>query len=187
MTTKLEAINTMLSCVGQSPINTLTGTKSYYVITAEQILEQECKRVQLTGWDFNTDEHYALTPDVNNTINITDDMLLVKCPQMLRNRYVVRGSKLYDKLDQTFEIRKPIYATVIWQYEFEKLPENFRTFITISSAYKFAKRVLGSEMTCMFTREDVIEAYNDLLGYELETGNYSIIPEMSDRTIRGEL
>ena len=43
MTTRLEASNTMLNCVGQSPIKTLEGTKSYYTITAEQILEKECK------------------------------------------------------------------------------------------------------------------------------------------------
>ena len=41
MTTKLEAINTMLSCIGQSPLNSLEGTKSYFTIAAEKILEDE--------------------------------------------------------------------------------------------------------------------------------------------------
>ena len=65
MTTKLEAINTMLSCIGQAPLNTLEGTKSYFTIAAERILEDEVKRIQLQGWDFNSEDDYQLNPDVN--------------------------------------------------------------------------------------------------------------------------
>ena len=70
MTTKLEAINTMLSCIGQSPLNTLEGTKSYFTISAEKILEDETKRIQLQGWDFNSEDFYQLNPDVNNIIKV---------------------------------------------------------------------------------------------------------------------
>lgn len=187
MTTKLEAINTMLSCVGQSPLKTLEGTKSFYTITAEQILDEECKRVLLIGWDFNTDVDYPLTPDTNKHIKITDEMLMVKQPQAYQNRYVIRYSKLYDKLKKTYEINDIIKATIIWSFPYKELPENFKTYIKMSAAYKFCKRVLGSETACMFTKEDVAEAYADLLNYELETGNYSIISEMRDGTIRGDI
>ena len=57
----------------------------------------------------------------------------------------------------------------------------------MSSAYKFCKRALGSETACMYTKEDVMEAYQDLLNYELETGNYSLIPEMQTREIRSDI
>lgn len=187
MTTKLEAINTMLSCVGQSPLNSLEGTKSYYTVTAEQILEAETKRVLLTGWDFNTDECYELKPDINKHIKVTDDMLQIQQLRSYRNRYVVRYNKIYDKLKHSFEITDNIKCRVIWAFEFEDLPENFRSYIKMSSSYKFCKRVLGSESACVYTKEDVMEAYTDLQGYELETGNYSIIPEMRDGTIRGDI
>ncbi|MCD7779673.1 MAG: hypothetical protein LUH05_03250 [Candidatus Gastranaerophilales bacterium] len=187
MTTELEAINTMLSCVGQSPINTLEGTKSYFTMMAENILKEECKRVLLEGWDFNTDYNYQLNPDVNNHISITDDMLLVQFPQLYRNRYVTRDSKLYDKKEHTYEITDPLKVKIIWNFSFDKLPENFKTYIKMSSAYKFCKRALGSETACIYTKEDVQEAYTDLLGYELETGNYTIIPEMRTRIIRGDI
>lgn len=187
MTTKLEAINTMLSCVGQSPLKTLEGTKSFYTITAEQILDEECKRVLLIGWDFNTDVNYPLTPDVNKHIKITEDMLLVKYPQYLGNRYVTRYSKLYDKVKRSYEIDNVLDVTIVWSFPFEELPENFKTYVKMSAAYKFCKRVLGSETACMFTKEDVAEAYADLMNYELETGNYSIIPEMRNGTVRGDI
>lgn len=187
MTTKLEAINTMLSCVGQSPLKSLEGTKSFYTISAEQILNEECKRVLLTGWDFNTDINYQLTPDVNNHINITEDMLLVQHRELYGNRYVIRYGKLYDKVNHSYEIKNPLKVKIIWDIPFEELPENFRTYIKMSSAYKFCKRVLGSENACMYTKEDVIEAYGDLLNFELETGHYTLIPEMYDGHIKGEL
>lgn len=187
MTTKLEAINTMLECVGQSPLSTLEGTKSYYTVTAIQILEKEAKRVLLAGWDFNTDERYPLKPDVNKHIAITSDMLLVKLPQKYGNRYVERCNKLYDKVRHSFEIPNELLCRVIWNFQFEELPENFRTYITMSSAYKFCKRVLGSESACAYTREDLAEAYQDLLGYELENGSYTLIPEMRNGEVRGDI
>ena len=187
MTTKLEAINTMLSCVGQAPLKSLVGTKNYYTVAAEQILDEECKRTLLTGWDFNTELHYELQPDVNNHINITEDMLLVQLPEIYRNRFVIRSNKLYDKINHTFEIKQSLKIKVIWNFKFEDVPENFKNYIKMVSAYKFCKRVLSSETACMYTREDVQEAYADLQGYELETGNYTIIPEMYDGTIRGDI
>lgn len=187
MTTKLEAINTMLSCVGQSSLKSLEGTKSYYTITAEQILEKECKRVLLEGWSFNTDEFYELKPDINKHINVTEDMLLVYFPQIYKDRFVTRNNKLYDKQKQTYEIEQPLKVRVVWDFSFENIPENFRNYVMMSASYKFCKRVLGSEAACAYTREDVQEAYADLTGYELETGNYSIIPEMRNRTIRGDI
>ena len=187
MTTKLEAVNIMLSCTGQSPLQSLEGTKSYYTIAAEQILEKECRRVLLEGWAFNTDEDYELKPDVNKHIAVTEDMLLVYFPQWYRNRYAVRNNKLYDKQKQTFEIDNSLKCRIVWDFDYSQLPENFRYYIMMSAAYKFCKRVLGSETACAFTREDLIEARADLEGYELETGNYTLIPEMKDRTIRGDI
>lgn len=187
MTTKLDAINTMLECVGQSPLQTLQGTKSYYTVTAIHILEKECQRVLLVGWDFNTDERFELKPDTNKHINISPDMLQVQLPELFRNRYVQRYNKLYDKIDHTFEIKENIPCRIIRSFDFDDIPENFKHYVAISSAYKFCKRVLGSESACTYTREDVQQAYNDLLGYELETGNYSLIPEMRNGTVRGDI
>ena len=75
MTTKLEAINIMLSCIGHNAINTLEGVKSAFITTAENILDSETKRVQLQSYDFNTEEDYPLTPDVDGFIKIPDNVV----------------------------------------------------------------------------------------------------------------
>ena len=121
MTTKLEAINTMLSCIGQAPLNTLEGTKSYFTIAAERILEDEVKRIQLQGWDFNSEDGYQLNPDVNNNITIPPNLIMVKFPTIYKNRYVVREGKLYDKFEHTYEIPRPLKCSVVWSFEFALL------------------------------------------------------------------
>lgn len=184
MTTKLEAINTMLSCIGQAPLNTLQGTKSYFTISAENILNTETKRVQLEGWYFNTEKNYPLIPDNKNIIHVTDDILRIKFPNY---RYVVRNKKVYDTYLHTFEIDKPLRAEVIFDLGFENLPEAAQSYIQISAAYKFVKREFSSEKPCIYTEEDVLEAKQTLIQHELEIGHYTMIPDYYNGNIRGDL
>jgi hypothetical protein len=184
MTTKLEAINTMLSCIGQAPLNTLNGTKSYFTIAAEHILEDEVKRFQLQGWDFNSEDDYQLNPDINNKIVIPPNLIMVKFPTLYKNRYVVREGKLYDKFEHTYDIPKPIRCSVIWCFDFEDLPEVAKEYAKISAAYKFVKRELGAEKTTQYTQEDVLEARIALEQHELEIGEYTMIPDMYNGNIK---
>lgn len=187
MTTKLEAVNLMLSCIGASPVNTLSGLKSAYTVAAETLLDSETKRVQITGYDFNTEYHYKLTPDVDNIVTVPDDIVSIKIPHPYSSRYIIRDSKLYDRYKHTFTIEKELKATVIFTLNFDELPEVFRNYIAISSAYKFVKRELGSNSACIYTKEDVQEAYTQILNYDIETGNYSFIKEMHNGEIRNRL
>jgi hypothetical protein len=184
MTTKLEAINTMLSCIGQSPLNTLEGIKSYFTIAAESILDSETKRIQLTGWDFNSEDNYQLNPDENNIIKIPDNMAMVKFPTLYKNRYVVREGKLYDKFEHTYEIPTPLKVSVVFSYDFEDLPEAARVYAMMSASYKFVKRELGADKVAQFTQEDLMEARVALEQHELEIGEYTMIPDMYNGNIK---
>lgn len=187
MTTKLEAINTMLSCIGQAPLNTLDGMKSYFTIAAENILEDEVKRVQLKGYDFNTESDYQLNPNTKNEILIPDNMIQVKLPTLYLNRYVVRKQKIYDKYNHTFKIYEPLRATVVFKFEFEDLPEVARDYIKMTAANKFVKRELGSQAPVAYTQEDMIEALITMEQHELEIGQYTLISEYYTREIRDSL
>ena len=185
MTTKLEAINTMLSCIGQAPLNTLDGTKSYFTISAEKILEDEVKRFQLQGWDFNSEDNYKLTPDVDNIIKVPQDVIMIKFPTLYKNRYVVREGKLYDKFRHTFKIDKPcLKVSIVFCFDFEKLPEVARVYAMMSAANKFVKRELGSQAAYQFTQEDLYEARVALEQHELEIGEYTMIPAMYDGRVK---
>ena len=184
MTTKLEAINTMLSCIGQAPLNTLEGTKSYFTIAAEKILEDEVKRFQLQGWDFNSEDNYKLTPDVDNIIKIPQDVIMVKFPTIYKNRFVVREGKLYDKFRHTYEIKNPIRVSIVFCFEFDDLPEVAKQYAMMSAANKFVKREFGSQAAYSFTQEDLYEALVALEQHELEIGEYTMIPAMYDGRVK---
>ena len=184
MKTKLDAINQMLSCIGQAPLNTLEGTQSYFTISALQILNDMNESCQLEGWDFNTDEDYELKPDDNNNIQISNDFLSVKVATVFKNRYTIRGKRIYDKHNHTFNIYEPIRAKVIFNIDFEDLPQAAKNYITIAAAYKFVKRELGSKESAVYTQEDVMQARITLMEYETDIGAYTMIPEMYDGTIQ---
>lgn len=187
MTTKLEAINEMLLCIGHAPINTLAGTQSSFTISAQKLLDSELKRVQLRGFDFNTEEDYVLEPDEDGYIKIADNMTKIEVHQIYLNRYVVRNSKIYDKVNHTFEINHPVRAAVTFALTFEEVPEVVRRYVTMSAAYKFVKRELGAQAVCAYTQEDLAEAKADMLDHEINIGNYSMIPAYYTGEIRGEL
>lgn len=187
MTTKLDAINTMLSCIGYPPINTLEGTQSAFVVTAKTLLDNETKRVQLQEWNFNTEDDYPLTPDTDGYITLASNVTRVKVPQEYLSRYIVRNNKIYDKLNHTFIIDQPLRVHILFSLTFEELPEVARDYVKMCAAYKFTKRVLGSQAVCLYTQEDLMEARQALEESELDTGNYSLIPEMYTREVRGDL
>lgn len=187
MTTKLEAINIMLSCIGHNPINTLEGVKSAFITTAENLLDTETKRLQLQSYDFNTEDNHLLIPDVDGYIKIPENVVSIAYPQDYLNRYTVRKGKLYDKVEHSFKIKQPLRVSITFALKFEELPEVVRYYITLLSAYKFTKRQLGSQAICVYTQEDVQEAKQAFLESELDLGNYSLIPEFYTREIKGDL
>ena len=114
-------------------------------------------------------------------------MTKIEVNQIYLNRYVVRGNRLYDKEAHSFIIKEPLTATVVFSLEFEEVPEVVRKYVTMSAAYKFVKRELGSQAVCVYTQEDLLEARADMYNHEIDIGNYSMIPEYYTREIRGDL
>ena len=52
--TELQAVNQMLSVIGEAPVNTITGTTTTDVSVAKNILDETSMTVQSMGWNFNT-------------------------------------------------------------------------------------------------------------------------------------
>ncbi len=64
-TTQLEAVNTMLSAIGETPTTAdiITANSSADVVMAVQILDEVTKEVESQGWNFNTEYDVELVPD----------------------------------------------------------------------------------------------------------------------------
>lgn len=172
--TQLEAINIMLSVIGEAPINTLEGATTVDVIQAKSILDQVSREVQTVGWHFNTEKDYPLVPDVNQEILLAANMVQIDADTELDVDVVQRGGKLYDKRNHTFKFDKTIKAEITFLLPFDEIPQSARQFIAIRAARIFQDRMIGSDTLHGFTEEDEKKALADLKEAEGDTGDYTI-------------
>lgn len=176
-TTKLNAINTILSAVGEAPINSLTGTLTADVRLAEAILDETSREVQSAGWHFNTEKDVPLIPNTDNEVEIGTNVARVDLEGSNVDAdfdIVIRGTKLYNRKKLTFTISKTKKYTVVYLLDFTDMPENARRYIMIRAARIFQDRLVGSEKNSMFTRGDEQQALIALRDYEMESADYSI-------------
>jgi len=176
-TTKLQAINTILSVIGEAPINSLTGALNADVTTAQNTLDEVSREIQSLGWHFNTEKDITLTPDSNNNITVNENVIFVDIEGDYNTTdldVVLRGEQLYNRKNQSFTFDSSITACTIVLLDFELLPEQARKYITIRAARIFQDRMLGSGKQHDFTRADEQQALLNLRASEMDSGDYSI-------------
>ena len=114
-TTKLEAVNVMLTSIGEAPVNSLiSGLEDAEL--AETILESVNKETQSKGWIFNTDLKLSLSPNTDNQIVLPDNYLRVDTRDTLRSSkkdIVERGRKLYDRIGNSFTFTDAVTVDVV--------------------------------------------------------------------------
>lgn len=159
-TTKLQAVNTMLSTIGEQPVSDLSTSGLADVALAIQILDEQNRRVQSRGWNFNTDWDWQIALDVNSKAAIPPDALRIDFKNASKD-YVWRAGFLYDRDDQTFVLDAAPECDIVRYYEFEDIPESARYYITVKAARIFQKRVLGDDTILAFNDQEELEAKAD--------------------------
>jgi len=151
---KLRAVNMALENISESPVNTLVGASGdAYVSTAQSILEETARTVCEEVWNFNKDNEYSLTPDGSGFVTIADNMISVDGTYKTDD-YATRQGKLYDKTNQTFVFTASVVADIVWEFDYEDIPQHVRTYIAIKAARTFARRMLGDSNSDNLTSED---------------------------------
>jgi hypothetical protein len=175
-TTELDAVNTMLSTIGEAPTNSLQGG-SVDVGTARNILTSVSREVQSLGWHFNTEKDFRLLPDADTRqINLPANTLRVDTVgQDLLTDVVQRGTKLYDRLRHTYLFDAAITTDIVVFLAFDELPEAARRYITIRAARIFQESMVGSETLSAFTRRDEAIALAALKKAEAKTGDFNML------------
>tara|TARA_B100001059_G_scaffold156962_1_gene156491 strand:- start:8386 stop:9000 length:615 start_codon:yes stop_codon:yes gene_type:complete len=180
VTSKLEAVNTMLTAIGESPVNTITSSTTTDVSIALQILDNVSREVQSVGWHFNTDTNYLLTKNASNQIELPSNALRVDNSNKDADKDLVeRGRKLWDRENHTYTITKDIRVNITWFLEFIELPETARRYITIRAARIFQDRMLASETLHTFHQVDELQALSALKEHEGDTRDHSIFDNYS--------
>ena len=172
-TTKLIAVNRILSNIGQSPVTNLESGNPM-VEMAELILDEVTSAIQSEGWIFNTEYGYPFTPTPAGHIVIPDNVLSLDTNGLRDEFLVIRNGKLYDKASHSFSFTEKRYLDVQWLFEFEEMPEAFKEYATIRAANVFAGRSVGSQEAVAFGQREEVLARATAIEYDTQQGDYNI-------------
>jgi hypothetical protein len=111
-TLELEAVNDMLSAIGESPVATLDDPPADAEV-AIRLLRMESRALQAEGWHFNTSTEVKLLPNGSGEFELPANTLKVDTSGCSANLDLVnRGGKLYDPRKQTFVLTGLTSVTV---------------------------------------------------------------------------
>ena len=176
-TTELESVNIMLAAIGESPINSLTGTLPVDARTAQSTLAEVNKEVQSEGWSFNTEIDVTLPRDGSNHVNISTDVLRID-PNIHQHPTIdaiQRGLKLYDRLNNKYDFTEDLICTVVYFRTFDEIPEPARRYITIKAARIFVDRLVSDDGLRTYTQQDEIRARAILMETDLVNGDHNLL------------
>jgi hypothetical protein len=178
MTTKLEAINQMLSGIGQAPGVSLDVANPEIAIALD-VLEQVDREVQGEGWHFNTEVAYPFQANTSGYINVPSNILQIsdnKIANKQKYQTVLRNGRLYDKLTHTdkFAANLKIKCDVVIKVEFEDLPAVFQDYIAQRATRVFSGRALGSQEMVTFNAQDEALLRANCIAYDTSSSDVNI-------------
>lgn len=174
--TELEAVNVLLTTIGEQPVNTLTGNQVTDVTIAQDVLNEVNREVQAQGWHFNTEQQVSLVRDGSNHINIPADTARI---DVREHDVVIRNGKLFNLTDRTYEFTATVKADIIYFQDFNDLPEAAKKYITTRAARIYADRMINSETVNKMVSRDEQKALIDLKEFEADTGDFNMMQSYS--------
>ena len=192
--TELEAVNVILSTIGEAPLNSLSGSLPVDGTVAKNVLSEVAREVQSAGWHFNTHYKATLTRDTNNKIPVGTNVVRVELDPNLvskadydlvqRDGFLFNMAKNTDIFDRNFED-----VTQVLLLAFNEIPEQAKRYITIRSARVFHDRTLGANTLHKFSLEDEQKSFAVLKQAESQTGDYTVFdsPEQAYTVSRNKV
>jgi hypothetical protein len=177
--TELDAINTMLTTIGESPVNSISASTADTRI-AQLILQEVDRATQIKGWNWNTEKEVTLTPNVSTKeITLGNNVVRISIDKRTYTNIdiVQRGTRLYDKKNKTFLFDSAIKAEIVYLLPFTDLPEQARYYIVVRSARLFQQRMIGDSTGSAFSAEEETTALMALQDSEDETANHNIFDQ----------
>ena len=175
--TELDAVNQILSSVGQAPVTTLDLQNPEVFITLNTLREVS-KQVQLEGWTFNTEREYPMVRDeATNEIALPANLLAIDANlHEHKNDYdlVMRNGKLYDRLNKTYIFTENPKVDVLWYFDFQFLPPAVQSYITARAARMCATKMVGDGQLYDLLENTEQMARATLTEYECNQGDYTI-------------
>ena len=174
--TVLEAVNVLLTTIGEAPVNTLTGNQVTDVTIANQVLTEVSREVQAQGWHFNTEDKVVLSRNEFNFIVIPADVARIDTPDY---NTVIRCDKLFNLDTRSYEFSSTVEASIVYYQDFLELPDVVKKYITTRAARIFSDRMLNSETIHRMVSRDEQKALIDLKDFEGDTADFNMMDSYS--------
>ena len=177
VSTELDAVNQILSSVGQAPVTTL-DLQNPEVSIAVNTLRENSRQVQLEGWTFNTERGWKLERDaITKKIGYPFNMLNIDANvEKHHDKYnlVRRGGFVYDLYKHTDEFAEDVYADITWYFDFQDLPPAFQAYITAKACRMAATKMVGDAQLNQLLQEQENMTRAALIEYECQQGDYTM-------------
>ena len=177
VSTELDAVNQILSSVGQAPVTTLDLQNPEVSIVLNTLREIN-RQVQAEGWTFNTERHYEMTPDASTKqiLYPTNMLSMDTNRETHKDKYdvVKRGTKLYDRLNHKYTFDDPIQADVVWYFDFTDIPAAIQAYITARAARMCATKMVGDKELNTLLQEQELQTRAAAIEYDCNQGDYSM-------------
>lgn len=178
-TTEQEAINYLLTTIGESPVSSLVNNTTVDVAIAKQFLSSANREVQSVGWSFNTERNYKIVKNSDGHIILPAACIKVdttgtsKCLNLVQ-----RSGKMYDADKNTFVINQTVYVDMVLLLDYEEIPETARNYIKTLAARKYQDRMIGDHSRMyQILKRDEAEAKVALKHEEGNVGDHNILTD----------
>lgn len=172
--TALDAVNTMLSALGEAPLPSLTVERED-VSMAVNLLKQAAVEVQTEGWRFNTEFGVEMVPagtlqwpGVSGPLYcyVPPPSLLAfevtRSPNQMDLDLVIRPPKVFPApavfYDRAANRDGVIFPTLkinpVWLWEYDALPVSAKRYVVILATRRFVEQALGEPQRAAYTQRD---------------------------------
>ena len=174
--TELEAVNSLLSAIGEAAVSSLETATTVEVTQAKNLLSNVNRETQQKGWHFNTEWDVILTRDSDNKIPIGSSILSVYVENQLTTIRGISGVMyIYDLDNNTFTWTKNLTnAVTITLLDFQDTPQAVRQYVTTKAARIFQEEIIGQTSAETVNRMEESEAYADLLDDDAERSGLNV-------------
>jgi hypothetical protein len=148
------------------------------VAIALNTLREVSREVQAEGWSFNKEYDYPITPDSNNEVRISNDILQMDLNQTytqnMNRDSINRGGKLYDRTAHSYKwTDETLYVDITWEMSWGSIPEPIQAFITARAASIVSSRIVGDPNQYQMLQQKEAFARSMALEYECNQGDYT--------------
>lgn len=177
-TSELDAVNIMLSTIGESPVSSLSNESSMVDVSiARSVLREVSTQVLEEGWHFNTEINWVMTPASDTgEIAIPANCIQIDTSGPSASIDVAqRGRKLYDRVRHTYAFTGPLTVDMVILLDFADMPQAARHYISVRAARVFQQRMVGSEALQGFSQADEVRARASLRKLDANTADFNIL------------